>query len=544
MSKRSRVAQLDPIRSVTPVARGVDTFVVTKPQEVPENQLKALESLVPALAEAGERGRAKREAEEKSQLTDLFTRDPVQFAKDLKDGKFAGMTTPAQMLAGEYMGKRLARAYGSDLNQEYFKTPSMLNSQDENAIVPFESAFRTKFIDANSDLFKIPGVTAGFASSFRGYTSALDSQHIAKARDNRTASQLSGFKSAIDTTIDAYSNGYIKENDFLIQIRRHQNDFMAGFGYKPGQANTSTLTAIVDYATSGVLSADKSRALLNTAAKIQTSKGSFLANTVEGSVALAKARTAIDDAEYKADQRAHTLFTQTSDRVKSNAQGIIINKLQTFDASMATLETIEIEQVFTSDQIAELKTYFPEFRRYFEDQKNFFMKESGELLPSAEIEMSLELAKATTTQEARNMISRWQKSGRLRNNREAYGRLWAQADKIKEAKAPEKADWSKDALYKQYYKLLTGTPLDSGFSPFPPTDPRNLVMVGFFQDFVRTIFYTEEYQNGTELQRMDLLEPLFASAQAKLKRLANENPSPTSTSTTTTTSTSVPFTGE
>ena len=544
MSKRSRVAQLDPIRSVTPVARGVDTFVVTKPQEVDAQKLEALDALVPFLSKAGQRGLEKRAEREKTELTEQFTRDPAQFAADLKDGKFSGLTTPAQMLAGEYMGKRLARVYGSDLNQEYFKTPSMLNSTDENAIVPFESAFRTKFIDANTELFKMPGVTEGFASSFRGYTSALDSQHISKARDNRTASQLTGFKSAIDTTLDAYSNGYINEKDFLSQIRLHQNDFMAGFGYKPGQANTSTLTAIVDYATSGVLPFDKSSALLDTAAKIETSPGSFLANTVEGSVALAKARTAIDDAEYKADQRAHTLFTQTSDRVKSNAQGIIINKLQTFDASMATLETIEIEQVFTSDQITELETYFPEFRRYFEDQKNFFMKESGELLPSAEIEMSLELAKATTTQEARDMISRWQKSGRLRNNREAYGRLWAQADKIKEAKAPEKADWSKDALYKQYYRLLTGTPLDSGFSPFPPTDPRNLVMVGFFQDFVRTIFYTDAYQNGTELQRMDLLEPLFASAQAKLKRLANENPSPTSTSTSTTTSTSVPFTGE
>lgn len=540
MSKRSRVAQLDPIRSVTPVARGVDTFVVTKPQEVDTQKLQALDALVPFLSKAGQRGLEKRAEREKTELTEQFTKDPVQFAADLKEGKFAGMTTPAQMLAGEYMGKRLARVYGSDLNQEYFSTPSMLNSTDENAIVNFESAFRTKFIDANTELFKMPGVTEGFASSFRGYTSALDSQHISKARDNRVAGQLSGFKSALDTTLDAYSNGYINETDFLSQIRLHQNDFMAGFGYKPSTANTSTLNAIVEYATSGVLSPEKSRDLLATAAKIETSPGSFLANTVEGSVALAKARTAIDDAEYKADQRSHTLFTQTSARVKANAQGIIINKLQTFDASMATMQTIEIEQVFTSAQIAELETYFPEFRRYFEDQKNFFMKESGELLPSAEIEMSLELAKATTTEEARDMIAGWQRSGRLNNNREAYSRLWAQADKIKEAPNAKEPDWSKDALYKQYYKLLTGTNLDTGFSPFPPTDPRNHIMIGFFQDFVTKIFYTDEYQNGSQIDRLRLLKPLFDVAQENMKLMANE----TTTSTTTTTTNSIPFGGE
>lgn len=542
MSKRSRVAQLDPIRSVTPVARGVDTFVVTKPQEVPESQLKALESLVPALAKAGERGRAKRAEEEKSQLTDLFTRDPVKFAKDLKEGKFAGMTTPAQMLAGEYMGKRLARAYGSDLNQEYFSSSTMLNSEDENAIVPFESAFRTKFIDANNELFKMPGVTEGFASSFRGYTSALDSQHISTARDNRVAGQLSGFKTALDTTIDAYSNGFINETDFLNQVRFQQNDFMAGFGYKPSAANTSTLNAIVEYATSNVLSPEKSRALLDTAAKIETSPGSFLANTVEGSVALAKARTAIDDYEFKQDQKSHTLFTQTSSRVKSNAQGMIINKLQTFDASMATMQTIEIEQVFNAAQIAELETYFPEFRRYFEDQKNFFMKESGELLPSTEIQMSLELAKATTTEQARDMIAGWQSSGRLNNNREAYGRLWAQADKIREVAPNKEADWSTDKIFKRYYNLLSGTNLDNGFTVFAPTDPRNEVLSGFFETFVMKVYYTEEYQAGNQMERATILKTYYDQAKSLMVTLANQRPNNTSTSTST--STSIPFTGE
>ena len=540
MSKRSRVAQLDPIRSVTPVARGVDTFVVTKPQEVDTQKLKALDALVPFLAEAGQRGLQKRAEEEKSQLTEQFTKDPAQFAADLKDGKFAGLTTPAQMLAGEYMGKRLARVYGSDLNQEYFKSSSMLNSTDENAIVPFESAFRTKFIDANTELFKMPGVTEGFASSFRGYTSALDSQHISKARDNRVAGQLSGFKSALDTTLDAYSNGYITETDFLGQIRFHQNDFMAGFGYKPSAANTSTLNAIVEYATSNILSPEKSRALLDTAAKIETSPGSFLANTVEGGVALAKARTAIDDYEFKQDQRAHQSFTQTSSRVQNYAQGIIQSKV----SASVDLAELDITDVFTAEQILEMDTYYPQFRRYFEDQKNFFSKEGTEVLPGDEIAMSLELAKTTTTQQARDMISGWQASGRLNNNREVYGRLWAQADKIKEADPAKEADWSKDALYKQYYRLLTGTNLDSGFSPFPPEDPRNHVMIGFFQDFVTKIFYSVDYQQGTQIDKLKLLKPLFDTAQENMRILANERPAPADTSSSASDSTSIPFTGE
>ena len=65
MSKRSRVAQLDPIRSVTPVARGVDTFVVTKPQEVDTQKLKALDALVLFLQKQGKRALEKQEEKEK-----------------------------------------------------------------------------------------------------------------------------------------------------------------------------------------------------------------------------------------------------------------------------------------------------------------------------------------------------------------------------------------------------------------------------------------------------------------------------------------------
>ena len=542
MSKRSRVAQLDPIRSVTPVARGVDTFVVTKPQEVDTQKLKALDALVPFLAEAGQRGLQKRAEEEKSQLTEQFTKDPAQFAADLKDGKFAGLTTPAQMLAGEYMGKRLARVYGSDLNQEYFKSSSMLNSTDENAIVPFESAFRTKFIDANTELFKMPGVTEGFASSFRGYTSALDSQHISKARDNRVAGQLSGFKSALDTTLDAYSNGYITETDFLGQIRFHQNDFMAGFGYKPSAANTSTLNAIVEYATSNILSPEKSRALLDTAAKIETSPGSFLANTVEGGVALAKARTAIDDAEFKREQQSNALFNVTQSKMKDYAQAKILEKLDMFQPSMGTLGSLELTDVFTQAQITEFQTFYPEVVRYFEDQKNFFMKESGEVLPNVEIQMSLELAKATTTEQARDMIAGWQSSGRLNNNREAYGRLWAQADKIREVAPNKEADWSTDKIFKRYYSLLSGTNLDNGFTVFAPTDPRNEVLSGFFETFVMKVYYTEEYQAGNQMERATILKTYYDQAKSLMVTLANQRPNNTSTSTST--STSIPFTGE
>ena len=124
-SKRSQVSPLDPIRSVTPVARGVDTFVLTKPRPVDESALQvldALSQLSPTLANLGQKGRDIKEKQrvealeqrqklEKSELTTLFTRDPIQFMADLKDGKFRGMTNVSQMLAGEYAGKELARAY-------------------------------------------------------------------------------------------------------------------------------------------------------------------------------------------------------------------------------------------------------------------------------------------------------------------------------------------------------------------------------------------------------------------------------------------------
>ena len=524
-SKRSQVSQLDPIRSVTPVARGVDTFVLTKPRPVDDSALQvldALSQLSPTLAKLGQEGRRITEEKEKTEITTQFTKDPLGFLEKVKANKFAGMTTPAQMLAGEYTGKFLARAYGSDLNQEYVTSPDILNSQDENAMLTFETQFRQKFIEANKELFNSPGVTEGFASTFRQYTASLDSQHISKARENRKASQLSGFNNTIFTNLDALADNRLIKPDFLKRIRSNQNDFMAAFGYNKADANAATIKAIVDYATSGVQNFEISRKILDAAQEIQTSPGSFLGDTVAGSMAIAKARTAIADAEHKADVKAHQVWSQTSSRVTSNVQGIILNKLKEIRPNDAVFEDYEIEDVFTEAQITEMKTYFPTFRRYFEDQKNFFMKEGTEVTGEDEIQMSLELAKIQTEDAKKLQISRWQQQGRLNNNREVYGKLWAQAEKTKEIKADADPDWSKDKLFKKYYQLLSGTNLDSGFSPFPPSDPRNFILTGFFEDFVLEIFYKDDYQSGNEAQRLRLIQKYYDAAQAEMIKLAKE----------------------
>ena len=531
-SKRSQVSQLDPIRSVTPVARGVDTFVLTKPRPVDESALQvldALSQLSPTLANLGQKGRDIKEKQrvealeqrqklEKSELTTLFTRDPIQFMADLKDGKFRGMTNVSQMLAGEYAGKELARAYGSDLIQQYYQSEEMLNSQDENAMLLFETDFRKKFIDINAEIFTLPGAAEGFASVFRQYTSQLDSVHMSTARENRVNSQTQGFKTNVFTILDRFNSGTLTEESFKTRIRNAQEDYMVGFGFKPGQANLATLQAIHDYVTSGATDFETGREILQLAQTIETSPGSYLAKTTEGKVLLAEALTKIEDMEYQAEQKRNTLFNQEKSRISNDWQGKIEKYMKQYSSNGAMLQILDIEDIFAGEDIddkyiTDLDTYFPQWRRYFDDQKNFYMKEAQEVEASDIIDMKIELAKFPTYDAAREKINQWQNNGRLKNNVGVFDSLMTIAKGIAEAPPDKEKDWTKDTTFQSFYRRLAGTDITSGFISIMPTDNRTEFLGAFTDDFIK-LFYTAPYLNGTFLEKADIIRPIFERYQA------------------------------
>lgn len=533
-SKRSQVSQLDPIRSVTPVARGVDTFVLTKPRPVEDSALQvldALSQLSPTLANLGQKGRDIKEKQrlealeqrqklEKSELTSLFTRDPIKFLGDLKDGKFRGMTDVSQMLAGEYAGKALARNYGSDLIQEYYQSQEMLNSQDENDMFLFETDFRKRFIDINAEIFSLPGAAEGFSSVYRQYTSQLDSAHMSKARENRVANQTQGFKTNVFTILDGFANDKITASDFKTRIRQGQDDYMVGFGFKPGQANLATLKAISEYVTSGATDFETSREILQLAKTIETSPGSYLAKTVEGKVLLAEALTKIDDMERQAEQQMHTDLTQEQARATLKVKGIIEKYMKNFSVNDTALESVTIETILAQEgldvttELAYLDTYFPTYRRYLEEQKNFFMREAQEVPSEDVIAMRIELIEMETTEEALDKITEWQRTGRLKNNREVYNKLFTQAQGINELPKEKEKDWTKDTQFKNFYRRLALTDYTTGFSIFPAKDPRN-DLIGEFTDEFFKLFYTDAYSGigVTIAQQNALIRPIFLEYQ-------------------------------
>ena len=105
--------------------------------------LRALSEVSPTLAKIAQGNVAERQAQEKAKV-EAFFKDPEQFAKDVADAG-THFSSPAQVLAGENLGKRLAIQYGAYLNQEYASQgtrPKMpqtlypLRMQHVNALLP------------------------------------------------------------------------------------------------------------------------------------------------------------------------------------------------------------------------------------------------------------------------------------------------------------------------------------------------------------------------------------------------------------------------
>lgn len=508
-SKRSQVQGLQTITSNQPVARPVDTFVQYRPpaeKKGASELLDALSTLSPVLGKLAESNRKIKEAKEATIIDREFLTDPDKFVADFTAGKYKDFMAPSQILAGEHMGKRLARQYGAELNQAYAES-GLIASEDPTAFFAFEEKQRSTFIEKNRDYFsQNKGIVTGFAGSFKNYTTGLDSQHMATAIKNKKENQKANFKVDITSKIDAVLAGTLDAQSFSSEIRLSQNDSKLGYNFDNKLANEQTIDAIVEYATTDPdLGYEDRHKVLNLAYAVETTKGSFLGNTQEAQFKIGKARTAIDDAERKKRDEEYKLHTQMKSLATDAAQSKIINAL-------SENSNVQFSTLFTPKELGELNVLFPDIKLYFEQQQNFFTGVSQEVDSADLIAMRSELGKSLTTEAARRQIAAWQSTGRLKNNPTVFNILWQQADKIKEIKPSEQKDFTSDKYYTTYFKLLGGVDPNTGFSPFAAADPRNAALTEFFEGFV-DLFYTRDYQNLSPAQKRDAVKVLFKKAK-------------------------------
>ena len=128
--------------------------------------------------------------------------------------------------------------------------------------------------------------------------------------------------------------------------------------------------------------------------------------------------------------------------------------------------------------------------------------------------MRIELIEMETTEEALDKITEWQRTGRLKNNREVYNKLFTQAQGINELPKEKEKDWTKDTQFKNFYRRLALTDYTTGFSIFPAKDPRN-DLIGEFTDEFFKLFYTDAYSGigVTIAQQNALIRPIFLEYQ-------------------------------
>lgn len=505
------------ITSNQPVARPVDTFVSYRPPAKKEGAsalLDALSTLSPALGKMAESNRKAKAAQEATVIDRAFLSDPDGFVQDFTSGKYQDFMAPSQVLAGEHMGKRMARQYGAALKQGY-ATSGLGESDDATAFNTWEEAQRARFVIDNKDMFSQAGVVKGFSDMFRTYTANIDSAHQASAVKNLVDNQTANFSIDISSKLDAFTAGTLDAQGFVSHIKMSQNDSKLGYNFSNKTANTITLDTIIKYATEDPdLSYAERNSVLNLAFGIETTKGSFLGNTQEAQMAIGKARAKIEDQRLKAQDQEYKLYTQTKVIVKDTVQNTIQQKLQASPDA-------KLEDILTVKQLEEARIYFPEVISYHSKNQTFFQGKAEEVDSQDTIAMRLELAKATTTEQARDLITGWQVSGRLKNNTTVFNTLWQQADKIKEVKDPALKDFTTDKYYSTYYRdlnKLIGVDPNTGFSPFPVSEDKakklNHVTI-FFEKFV-DLYYTSDYQGFDNGQKRDAVKALFNEAKQNI----------------------------
>ncbi len=516
-SKRSQVrSNLPVIETNQPVARVIDTFApAAPPPKRPNNTANILKTLISFGQSQTDKILARQKAEqealekqERDALNLAFLENPDQFAQDLRLGKFKNLTSPAQLLAGEHMGVRLARKYNVFLREEYAKE-GLAESDDASAFFEFENGMRTKFIQENGDAFTIEGVSAGFSKNFRQYIQSLDSTHTTTANTNLKTNQETSFKDAITSNIDSVLNGITNTENFGKNIRLAQTDAKLGYNFDNNTANSLTTDALITYSQDKSLTYAQRRDILKLGSFIQTSPGSSLSGTKEASFKIGKALVAIDDDERQETDRQTKIYKDKKLRVTDS----ITSKIQ---QALVSNSDVELSTVLTADELAQAKEFYPGYLKDFATLQDFFQNQSADSLDgSSLIEMRQELSTATSRANAMKMLNGLVAAGKLKGDATAFGTLFSQVQQIpldEKAKAPK--PFSSDPYFRQFYSLLGGVITDTGSVISTSQLPENnQIKLEFLVTEFVPIYLSDNYKNLSDLDKFQMLQDLYNKAK-------------------------------
>lgn len=454
-SKRSKVQPLQRIAPANPVARPVDTFVQYRPPAKKPNTgtqlLKALSEVSPQLAQIAQGNKETRIAKEKQVIDNAFFQNPEQFAKDVADGKYANYSSPAQVLAGENLGKRLALQYGAYLNQEY-ASQGVGNSKNTADFVPFENASRQKFIADNGNLFGQLGVAQGFSSAIPTYTSGLASSHNSKATKNLIDGQRNDYNTSVELDVNSFVFGRLTADEFATQIKLDENDTKFVSGLSNVEINSMTVDKIIEMSNSEAYTFDQRRLILNSARLVSTRDGFNLTDNIEAASKLGEAHVALDKAIEADRKKSNDMYEEQRTQHIRSAEQKIINAL----ANSADPSGLQLSDILTVEEINQDSYFLNASALFFEQQQNFFEGEAGEVDGDALINMRIKVAGAKTPEDARKMIVQLQEEGMLNNNPTVFATLWADAKSIEKAKELNLPSFTGDSNYKiNYGDLLT-----------------------------------------------------------------------------------------
>lgn len=449
-SKRSRVQSLQRVSPATPVARPVDTFVQYRPPAKKSNTgtelLKALAEVSPTIAKIAQGNIAERQAQEKAQVDEAFFKDPEQFAKDVADGKYANFSSPAQVLAGENLGKRLAVKYGAYLNQEY-ASQGIGNSKNAADFVPFEDATRQRFVADNAGIFGQLGVTQGFVKAIPTYTSGLASTHNSKATSNLIEGQKTDYATSVELDVNSFIFGRLTADEFSTQIKLDESDTKFVSGLSNVDINELTVDKIVEMSKSEAYTFDQRRLILNSARLVSTRDGFNLTDNIDAASKLGEAHVALDKAIEKDRKASNALYEEQRTNHQRTTEQKIVNAL----AASSDPSELDLEDILTAEELEQDGYFLNQSALFFTQQQNFFEGETGEVDGDALINMRIKVAGAKTPEDARKMIVQFQEEGMLNNNPTVFATLWADAKSIEKAKELNLPSFTGDDNYKINY---------------------------------------------------------------------------------------------
>ena len=211
-----------------------------------------------------------------------------------------------------------------------------------------------------------------------------------------------------------------------------------------------TLNTIVDYAQNAEgYDFNQRNRILDLAGSIQAGNQP-LSQRPQAIIALGKARVAVLKQKQAQESLEETEFQRDKRKVTDMITATIVEKLGT----ATDPNDVGLSDILSIQQIGEAAIYFPDIRKFYKEQQNFFSKESREVEGSDIIAMRGQIATARTPEEALTMLFGFQMSGKLNNNPDVFNTLFMDVNRKREQKAKGIPSITSDDNYQLNYKKL------------------------------------------------------------------------------------------